>query len=139
MYDLFLCYSSKDGEIAHWLMDRLTHLGLTVWWDTEQIESGVKYVERMAKGLAECLGMAALITSSFATAPWATEELWTAGQLYHQMSDRFPAMKRNLLLAVAEPTVYVPEKCCEIFYMVSGAHDADLASDPASLPSTKVE
>ena len=37
MADVFIAYSNRDRALASSLAEELSHLGITVWWDTSLI------------------------------------------------------------------------------------------------------
>lgn len=126
MHDLFLCYSTNDRELAKWLVEQLKKAGLSVWWDEEQIESRGEHVRRMIEGLAECRGLVALLTPSFVDSPWVPKELFAALVVFHGMSERFPGLQRNILLAAADSGAKIPDECCAMLGLEDHLHDARL-------------
>lgn len=114
MFDLFLSYSHKDMNLAIRLENNLKKTGISVWRDIDQVEEKYTFKLRIREGLTESFGIISLITSSYASSKWATEELRTALMLYSRYSERFPALKKNIILAVAERSVLLPANCASL-------------------------
>ena len=108
MKDLFLSYRSTDVKLATWLRERLREQQFSVWFDVEQIGHSSEVAYRLSEGLSESLGLIALVTSAYVDSEWTEKELSAALQLYRLASDRFPGMRKSVILAVAEDSVVLP-------------------------------
>ncbi|MGE6784626.1 TIR domain-containing protein [Ensifer adhaerens] len=77
--DIFLSHASEDkADIAKPFFDECQKLGLSVFYDAEDIQWGDSIVEKINKGLGEAKIIVPVITPSFLKKKWPLKELNTA-------------------------------------------------------------
>lgn len=74
-WDFFLCHASEDKEIAREIVERLSALGYTVWFDEAVLRVGDSLREKIDAGLAQCRYGIVLLSPSFFAKNWPHMEL----------------------------------------------------------------
>jgi hypothetical protein len=108
MYDLFLSYAHHDHDLALRLLTDLQESNLSVWWDVSRVPSAAASQPAIKEGLAECISLIALISPEYITSPWAISEMQVSLATYRLIAQRFTGFYYAALLAVTDPSVYLP-------------------------------
>lgn len=135
MKDVFLSYKRDDRKLALWLKHELESEGIFVWMDVEEFDETPPQMRyHLCEGLTDCQGLVVLVTPRYAASKWCEFELWASSRLLMQVADRFPALRKSVMLATAAAQPVVLSEDCTRFIDVgppSALEDIrpDLTSD----------
>jgi|GEM_PF-1787132 len=133
-YDLFLSHATPDKAWVLTLADQLTALGLRVFVDSLEIDTGDNFVVKISDGLANSRYMVLVLSNHTEGHPWVIQE-WTSYLAEHGPLGRLLPIKID---AVDQPTILKATQ-------VTDAIDRDAArvadelfkvvGDPSTLPT----
>ena len=69
-FDLFLAYAKEDKPFITHLVEYVTHAGLKVWWDEEQISIGDQIGEKIEQGLQKSRFVLLCLSRYFSDSVW---------------------------------------------------------------------
>ncbi len=98
--NVFISYSSEDGEWAQELISRLKRAGLKVWDAASEVAAGDNWSLKIGKALEKSDAMIVLISPDSARSPWVQREIE-----YALTSERF---QDRLIPVVVRPTSKYP-------------------------------
>lgn len=77
-FDVFISYSSKQKIEASNICDVLRKMNLKTWFDSNSIEGGESYLEKIPIGIQNSKVFLVLLTEDAENSPWVSRELQTA-------------------------------------------------------------
>ena len=77
-YDVFISYSSKQSDIANKVANALKEKGIRPWIDSNIIQGGEDYLEKIPSGIQNSKVFLLLLTTDAENSPWVKKEIATA-------------------------------------------------------------
>jgi hypothetical protein len=104
-WDVFICHASEDkGEIADPLANKLTSLGIKVWYDRFQLKWGNRLMKQIDRGLVNSKYGIVILSCSFFDKHWPESELEALFSLMRSEPER------DLLLPLLHKVKYITFK-----------------------------
>ena len=80
-YDVFISYAYEDESIAKEISNRLSKLGLSVWFDQHKLKVGDSLYEEIGKAIKKSKFGVVILSKNYLSKKWPVEELKTLFQL----------------------------------------------------------
>lgn len=77
-FDVFISYSSKQKDEASQMCSLLRDINLKTWFDSNIIQGGESYLEKIPSGIQNSKVFLLLLTPDAESSPWVSRELQTA-------------------------------------------------------------
>lgn len=122
-YDVFISYASKDSNAANTIADKCKNLGLDVWIDSNEIEAGEKWRDKIESAIRSCDVVVIIISKDALSSDWVNKE-WSI-----ICEEKWSRPKISILPIKLDNTITPPFLSNYNEYLITNVYDYDEVKD----------